>query len=707
MSSTQEVGEIFGTGFAPSHAMLRSPTVLIAAIGLWGMNLYFFRLFGIDYVKVLKYDLFKLANEEMERHANHNANTANNNALADNATITTINNESSSSLNEVDDDYFDGDDNNKDDDVDNSKTITSHVRSESDNRIIYEYSKDIHNTPISLSKKSKVTMSTNNINNISSGNSNGGPNGIITASTVSALSNNSMNIAAVNVPSPIQDHASDDENDDDYEASIMESGNSMSSTDKASLLTSASAAGIIGGNLSVSYTAVTWDRLVGLSMSLLFVLHGTYYIWIDILHRHSIGAIFCFYLAVTTFILFPLRTTMWLRKSSKIVLARMFELITLRCWCFRITDFYVKRPNGPRAIPFVDVFFADAMCSLSKVFFDWGMLLHMAYYYPNPVPPSANNILIPSAFAAIPYLIRARQCLIMYSITRIKNDPGRYQHLWNALKYSTSIFPLLLSAYQKTVRPTKSDQLDRYLIILLIINATYSLFWDIVMDWGMMKNPSAAVTYVVCTNSMSNTNNNNSVGGTNNLGSTNANKMQRNGNANMNNNNMPSSCWHVLLRQRLRFGIAMSVVILVTDAILRFSWTLRFYHNVFPSGDSFVLCTQFLEIFRRAIWNLLRVEWENIKQHQQSITATTSGNHFNINNYGGSINNNNNNTLHQHHLAVHYNLISRHNSNSAVNIELTPNINNLINNKDDEDKVKLLMQRSNAHHVVASNKVKP
>jgi hypothetical protein len=26
------------------------------------------------------------------------------------------------------------------------------------------------------------------------------------------------------------------------------------------------------------------------------------------------------------------------------------------------------------------------------------------------------------------------------------------------------------------------------------------------------------------------------------------------------------------------------------------------------------LCTQFLEIFRRAIWNLLRVEWENLKQ---------------------------------------------------------------------------------------------
>jgi hypothetical protein len=58
MSSTQEVGEIFGAGKGPAHAMMRSPTVLIASIGLWGMNVFFFRIFGIDYVKVLKHDLW-------------------------------------------------------------------------------------------------------------------------------------------------------------------------------------------------------------------------------------------------------------------------------------------------------------------------------------------------------------------------------------------------------------------------------------------------------------------------------------------------------------------------------------------------------------------------------------------------------------------------------------------------------------------------
>jgi hypothetical protein len=41
---------------------------------------------------------------------------------------------------------------------------------------------------------------------------------------------------------------------------------------------------------------------------------------------------------------------------------------------------------------------------------------------------------------------------------------------------------------------------------------------------------------------------------------------------------------------------------------------------MFPSADSFALCTQFLEIFRRSIWNLLRVEWENLK-HIKKVVA--------------------------------------------------------------------------------------
>lgn len=86
------------------------------------------------------------------------------------------------------------------------------------------------------------------------------------------------------------------------------------------------------------------------------------------------------------------------------------------------------------------------------------------------------------------------------------------------------------------------------------------------------------------------------------------------------------TCAHAVLRPRLRFGAATSVSILLVDTILRYSWLLRFYeHNLFPSTDVYILCTQFLEAVRRALWNLLRVEWENIKQNRSKEAEEEEG----------------------------------------------------------------------------------
>jgi hypothetical protein len=142
----------------------------------------------------------------------------------------------------------------------------------------------------------------------------------------------------------------------------------------------------------------------------LFPLHQKSW-WLDVLQGGIIGAVravLMFYTVVFMAITVPFRCKRWLCRATVVVLQRTYELVNPRCHC--ITNDGV---TPPRFIPFVDVFFADAMCSLSKVFFDWGMLFHMASHYPEPAPASAHNILIPSAFAAVPYLIRARQCLIM------------------------------------------------------------------------------------------------------------------------------------------------------------------------------------------------------------------------------------------------------------------------------------------------------
>jgi hypothetical protein len=430
MSSGQEVGEIFGDGKGPATALLRSPTVIIAAVGLWGMNVYLFRLFGIDYAHVLTLDLIK------EREANNRK---------------------------------DGRDDKGDDDT------------------------------------------------CSIGGSGGGS------------------------------------------GSSSRRQHSNNSTDGE----------------------VTAGKLIIFSLSLLLLLHLSTVMWLDVIGGSTIGAIFAFYTAVIIGIVLPIPSTAWIRKAIVTVFHRAFELINPRCFCLQ--------SGIPRAVPFIDVFFADAMCSLSKVFFDWGMLWHLAWHYPEPVPMDLHTIAIPSIAASLPYLCRARQCIVMHTIGRMKSDPKRYQHMLNAIKYSTSLWPLILSAYQKVVSTDEEKAtLEKVLIILLAINSTYSLAWDIIMDWGMMQHIDTSTLPQACAVPVGSNNNN-------------------------------QSCAHAILRPRLRFGAATSVAILFIDTVLRYSWMLRFWEkDLFPSTDIYILCTQFLEAIRRALWNLLRVEWENIKQTRGS-----------------------------------------------------------------------------------------
>mmetsp|Transcript_12028 Transcript_12028/g.19953 ORF Transcript_12028/g.19953 Transcript_12028/m.19953 type:complete len:491 (-) Transcript_12028:45-1517(-) len=450
MSGTQEVGPIFGEGEGPAQSMLRSPTVIIASIGLWGMNIYFYRKFKLDYVHILNLDLMK------EREA-----------IAAAAAAST----SSSGSRSNDGELL----------LSNSNTLTTNV------------------------------------------------------------------------------HNSDDFSDGGGEYESPSSPARMAAIPFGS--------------------RITGVKCVGLSFFLLILLHLSEYLWVTVHGGSSIGAVFFFYSAFIGAIVFPLTTTRWVRIATVLVLQRTYELINPRC--------HSCVGGGPRPIPFIDVFYADAMCSLSKVFFDWGMLFHMASHYPDPVPKALDTILIPSFFAAIPYLIRARQCLIMHTVGCSKRDPKRYQHLLNALKYATSIFPICLSAYQQTLPQESADGLESTLIVLLIINASYALSWDIIMDWGMFQDPTVVAQYACAAGVVALPDSDDDI------------KVQ--------------SCGHALMRPKLRFGVTSSAAIAMADTVLRFSWLLRFRVTLFPSKDHFVLATQLMEIFRRGIWNLLRVEWESIK----------------------------------------------------------------------------------------------
>jgi EXS family len=335
MSSTQEVGEIFGAGSGPAHAMLRSPTVLIASVGLWGMNVYFFKLFGIDYVKVLRHDLDEEKRQAEELYYHH------------------------------------------------SSSNNHHHHHPTNNRPYHH-----------LHRSSSLEINSNG-----KGNSASSVLPLTSSATAPSAAASSSSNAAVNTSMTTAGDYSDDDmmmmyNDDkdDYECDEQE----------AFLLSAPSNASAINSSSSADPSSITWGRLVIFSLSLLVLLHATYGFWIDVLGKSPLMAVFAFYGAVTTAVLVPLPSTKWLRKAVVLVLQRSFELVNPRCNCIVLDASAAGATNNPhfghppphqqqplvlpRPIPFVDVFFADAMCSLSKVFFDWGMLLHMAAHYPRPVP---------------------------------------------------------------------------------------------------------------------------------------------------------------------------------------------------------------------------------------------------------------------------------------------------------------------------------
>jgi hypothetical protein len=109
---------------------------------------------------------------------------------------------------------------------------------------------------------------------------------------------------------------------------------------------------------NASHLEITEVKLLGLSLLLIITLYASSFVWIQIGRGSTIGAIFFFYFLVLIGILIPFPSTAWIRLACITVLRRAGELLRPRCSCIH---------GRPRRIPFIDVFFADAMCSMSKV----------------------------------------------------------------------------------------------------------------------------------------------------------------------------------------------------------------------------------------------------------------------------------------------------------------------------------------------------
>ncbi|GLT84488.1 hypothetical protein SLE2022_027130 [Rubroshorea leprosula] len=174
------------------------------------------------------------------------------------------------------------------------------------------------------------------------------------------------------------------------------------------------------------------------------------------------------YIAVTLVLIFP------------------FDIFYLSSRYFLLRTLWrIALPLQP--ITFPDFFLADILTSMAKVFSDLERsvcrMVHrqvatIAWFEADSVCGS-HSAAIPLVLV-FPYIWRLMQCLRQYKDTKEKAT------LFNALKYSTAVPVIFLSALKYHVLPDRWTSIYRPLWLLSsLVNSLYSFYWDVTRDWDM------------------------------------------------------------------------------------------------------------------------------------------------------------------------------------------------------------------------------
>eukprot|EP00938_MAST-03A_sp_MAST-3A-sp1_P003971 g3971.t1 len=226
------------------------------------------------------------------------------------------------------------------------------------------------------------------------------------------------------------------------------------------------------------------------------------------------------------------------------------------------TVYHCLVPIFPSHVRFRDTMMGDLLTSLVKVFVDI-----VTYVGGNDV-----NLGIVAMLSAVPLLIRLIQNLVLF-----RYSGQRWPYLGNAVKYAAAEVVVMFGTFHATrfngdgdQDADDPDQLTAYRFIFIFFSALSTLYtysWDIRMDWRLGK------------------------------------------------------CKHKGLRFRMLYtSKSFYYVAIILDAVLRFLWVV----SLAPKGGStFFGTTSFyldpflgaLEISRRGMWSIIRMESQQISNH--------------------------------------------------------------------------------------------
>ena len=221
-------------------------------------------------------------------------------------------------------------------------------------------------------------------------------------------------------------------------------------------------------------------------------------------------------------------------------------------------------PFGKNTVRFKDFVFGDILTSLSDPFKNLllGYCLMVCHEcYASNKRGHCNKDTIPCLIISVyPQFIRWTQCINKLYYTRLL-----WPHLGNFFKYSVGIANGLMGYFY-----TKNNNLLRlyFRIFIGAASTIYSLFWDIYLDWGCGRK----------------------------------------------NNN------YIFLREKLTYPPITYYLAIIYDIIVRTTWTWNFIHIKSSLSEWKNLLTCTLEVIRRAIWVLIRVENENLSNPENYRT---------------------------------------------------------------------------------------
>ncbi|KAK5000934.1 protein-ER retention protein [Elasticomyces elasticus] len=238
---------------------------------------------------------------------------------------------------------------------------------------------------------------------------------------------------------------------------------------------------------------------------------------------------------------------------------------------------------------FGDILAADVLTSYAKVLGDLFIALCM-FVKPRvsstarPERGCGGSFMVP-LIISVPSLIRLRQCLIEFM--RVRRSRGRIdeitgqgwggQHLANALKYSSALPVIILSALQRGYDPTKIGMseagLYRLWLFFVFVNSFYSFYWDVAKDWDLSLFSSER--------------------------------------------NNPEHPWG-LRRHRYFHAEMIYYVAIVVDLLLRCTWSFKLSPHLdhFNDLEGGIFLMELLEIFRRWIWIFFRIETEWVRNNR-------------------------------------------------------------------------------------------